>query len=99
SRSTWLDHIADTIPTGWVKYQQLLTVPNGEPMNFQALLKSLTITSQTITPGNPTAITFADRNYGVPTAGILFDFPDFTPVAGKRYTIKLRLRENRSEER
>lgn len=94
SRSAWLDHIADTIPTGWVKYQQLLTVPNGEPMNFQAILKNLTITSQTITPGNPTAITFADRNYGVPTAGILFDFPDFTPTAGKRYTIKLRLKEN-----
>lgn len=94
SRPTWLDHIADTIPTGWVKYQQLLTVPNGEPMNFQAILKSLTLTSQTITPNNPTALTFADRDYGIPTAGIPLNFPAFTPVAGKRYTIKLRLKES-----
>ena len=94
SKPAWLDHIADTIPTGWVKYQQLYTVPNGEPMNFQALLKSLTITSQTINPDDPTARTFADRNFGVPTAGIPLNFPAFTPVAGKRYTIKLRLKES-----
>src|SRR5690606_18137900 len=70
SRSAWLDHIADTTPPACVKYHQFMTVPHGEPINFQDLLKNLTNTSQTITPEYPTVTTVADRHSGAPTAGL-----------------------------
>lgn len=91
SKNTWTDKVADSIPTGWVKYIDLLTVANGEPIELQATLKNFRIRSYAV---NPDAPQNTDYRITRDFASGHIQFPSFTAEAGRRYNLTIRVRES-----
>ncbi|WFB64450.1 hypothetical protein PZ892_04390 [Sphingobacterium sp. WM] len=92
--TNWDNVISDTIPTGWVKYKQFLTVPSSSPMNFVAVIRYITLTSQMINPDNPTTEIPVDRQFNTIESVTPLFYAPFNIASGKQYNIKMRLRES-----
>ena len=88
--SQWTDAIADSIPLGWVKYMDFLTVPSGGNMSLAGNIKNTIITSQSVNSEAPNVDYFVDRTFD----NVPFSVPSFTPEMGKRYVLKIRLIES-----
>lgn len=88
--SQWTDVIADSIPLGWVKYMDFLTVPSGGNMSLTGNIKNTVITSQSVNSEAPNTDYFVDRTFD----NVPFNVPTFIPEMGKRYVLKIRLIES-----
>ena len=90
TRNTWNNLLGDTVPTGWVKYYDFLTVPNGNPIELRPQIKGLVLESLTVDPNNPPNLISAQRSMG----DFIPRFTAFTPERGVRYTVELRMKES-----
>ncbi|VTQ01342.1 hypothetical protein [Sphingobacterium daejeonense] len=64
TRNTWINLPGDTVPSGWVKYYDFLTVPNGNPIELRPQIKGLVFGSLTVNPNNPPNLISAQRSMG-----------------------------------
>ncbi len=86
----WSDAIADSIPLGWVKYMEFLTVPSSGNISLSGNIKNTIINSQSVNSEAPNVDFFVDRTFDL----VPFNIPAFTPEMGKRYILKIRLIES-----